>query len=132
MTDDRESPMSEPLVLQLGGDIDIAAVSRLRPACYAVAENPAHPLVLVDLAAVTFMDAAGLGLLVGMRRRRQQFAAELVLRNASQQVTRLLVITGLIHVFPDADLPLAEPSTIIDLRSPCAEGAERRLPSPPR
>ena len=57
-------------------------------------------MAVVDLAAVSFIDAAGLGVLLGAHRRR---AGGLALRAPSRCVRRLLALTG--H---DATFPLLE------------------------
>jgi anti-sigma B factor antagonist len=101
--------MSCPLVLPLRGEIDIAVATSLRPGWYALAEHERLEEIVVDLREVTFMDASGLGLLVGTRNRQQRHGGELRLCNASRCVVSLLRLTGLSDVFPDAELPCDRP-----------------------
>jgi len=76
--------MSGPVVLRLTGEVDMSVVDPLRDSWYATAERDAPPLIIVDLADVTFMDARGLGLLVGVRSRQLRHGGQVCLRAASQ------------------------------------------------
>lgn len=49
------------------GDIDAATSGALRQSLETAVET-GRPLVLVDMSGVTFLDSAGLGVLVGVRR----------------------------------------------------------------
>jgi hypothetical protein len=68
-----------------------------------VAEHAEHEMIDIDLGEVTFMDARGLGLLVGMLTRQERHGGQLRLRRTPAQVTGLLQLTGLQGVFPVAD-----------------------------
>jgi anti-anti-sigma factor len=104
-------------VLRPSGEVDIAAVTRLRPAWLALADATSPELVVVDLAEVTFMDVAGLGLLVGLRNRQQQHGGRVHLRHVPHRVTTLLELTGLAHLFPVERTPRQRaPEPVIDLR----------------
>jgi anti-sigma B factor antagonist len=110
--------MGRPLVLPLRGEIDIAVATSLRPGWYALAEQEHLQEIVVDLQDVTFMDASGLGLLVGTRNRQRGHGGDLRLCNAHAHLLTLLRLTGLSAVFPDADLPCSDleppprPSTV--------------------
>jgi anti-sigma B factor antagonist len=109
--------MGCPLVLPLRGEIDIAVAGSLRSAWYALAAQERLEEIVVDLQDVTFMDASGLGLLVGTRNRQRRHGGDLRLCNASERVMSLLRLTGLSAAFPDADLPCHRPeSSPVDLR----------------
>jgi anti-sigma B factor antagonist len=109
--------MGRPLVLALRGEIDIAVATSLRPGWYALAEQERLDEIVVDLREVTFMDAAGLGLLVGMRNRQRRHGGDLRLCNAPGQVVMLLRLTGLSAAFPDADLPCdRDDPHVVDVR----------------
>ncbi|MCX3061627.1 STAS domain-containing protein [Streptomyces beihaiensis] len=61
-------PESGFTVVELAGEIDIAATLALRPRLIRLATGPS-PALAVDLRHATFLDAAGLGLLVALRSR---------------------------------------------------------------
>jgi anti-anti-sigma factor len=52
---------------------------------------------VVDLAALTYIDSVGIGLLVASRRRLDAEGRTFSVRNPAPQVRRLLEITGLIE-----------------------------------
>ena len=107
--------MSGLPVLRPKGEIDIAAVIRLRPAWVALGESSC-PVVVVDLAEVTFMDVAGVGLLVALRNRQREHNGAVQLRSVSRQVSRLLELTGLAELFPVESHRQPAPADIVDLR----------------
>jgi len=95
--------MSGPVVLRLTGEVDMSVVDPLRDSWYATAERDAPPLIIVDLADVTFMDARGLGLLVGVRSRQLRHGGQVCLRGVPACVRTLLHLTGLLGVIPLED-----------------------------
>ena len=102
-------------VLRPRGEIDIAAVTRLRPAWLALAAAR-HSVVVVDLSEVTFMDVVGVGLLAALLNRQHAHGGQVYLRQVPAQVTRLLGLTGLAAVLP------VEPVERVDRSQPVAAG----------
>ncbi|WP_030398348.1 STAS domain-containing protein [Kitasatospora purpeofusca] len=82
-----------PLVVRVGGEIDLAAAPRLRRRLTTVLE--ARREVVLDLSEVTFMDCSGLGVLVRARNQADRSGKRLVLRGVGRPVARLLKLTGL-------------------------------------
>ncbi len=80
-----------PTTLAVGGDVDLASAPALRA---ALADRA---VVVVDLADVTFIDAAGLGVLLEAHRRRPD---GVTLRTPSPCVRRLLALAGHDATFP--------------------------------
>ena len=78
------------------GDIDLAGGPLLDTAILRL-EN-SQP-VIIDLAAVEFIDSSGLRSLLSASRRAQERNTSVVLRNPSAGVTRLLGITGTTEQF---------------------------------
>jgi|tagenome__1003787_1003787.scaffolds.fasta_scaffold20796584_2 anti-anti-sigma factor len=91
--------MNGPVVLKLSGEVDIAVVDSLREAWYATAEQDGARPIVVDLTEVTFIDASGLGLLVGIWKRRHCHGGQVCLRGVPPPVRTLLQLTGLLGVF---------------------------------
>ena len=109
--------MSGVPVLRPSGEVDIAAVARLRPTWLALADTALPRVVVVDLSDVTFMDVAGVGLLVALRNRQQQHGGRVHLRHVPARVAKLLELTGLAALFPVERTPRPRtPSQVIDLR----------------
>src|SRR5947209_12448184 len=96
--------MAEPLIIQVrqhpghvlvtvAGEVDISTVGKLRErlAGLAAAGRP----VVTDLDQVTFIDATGLGALVGAARRAAAHGASLQVVCSRPQTRNLLQLTGL-------------------------------------
>ena len=83
--------------LVVRGELDAASAPRLRTQIRS-ALAAGITRVVVDLAAVSFIDAAGLGVIVGARRRLADAGGELEVVDASRPVRRVLEITGLGHL----------------------------------
>jgi anti-sigma B factor antagonist len=90
-------------VASVRGEIDIATAPVLRSALTEAAGGDHLGVggvrLTVDFANVSFIDASGLGVLVGAARRARRDGSELVLRNPSPAMMRLLDITKLVDVF---------------------------------
>jgi anti-anti-sigma factor len=84
----------------VGGEIDIATVSRLRERLFELAAS-GHPVV-VDLEQVSFIDSAGLAALVGTAKRATAHGGSLRVICARPQTRQLFRLTGL-----DEQIPLA-------------------------
>jgi anti-sigma B factor antagonist len=88
-------------VVVLAGEVDLGLVPRVREALdLLLAENRRR--IVIDLALVSFMDSAGIGVLVyGIRRAEAHPGGALRLAAPSAQVRKLLELTGLADVIPE-------------------------------
>lgn len=86
-------------VVAVRGELDISTAPQLRAALIEAIE--AHPgaCIVADLEGLEFVDSAGLGILVGGRRRAQAGDGDLVLVSTGRNVGRILELTGLLQVF---------------------------------
>jgi anti-sigma B factor antagonist len=85
-------------VVTVAGEVDIATVAQLREPLFELAAG-GRPLV-VDLDQVSFIDASGLGALVGAARRAARHGAGLHAVCGRPQTVRLFRLTGLDHQIP--------------------------------
>ena len=84
--------------VEVVGDLDLAAVPRMREQLHAVlAGKPAR--VVVDLTGCGFIDASALAMLLDVHRKAWRQGGVLTLRGCSPRVMRLLSLTGLRRVF---------------------------------
>ena len=81
----------------LRGDLDLATAPELRECLVGVIEEGAR--IVIDLESVTFLDSAGLGILVGGLKRARTYGGELELVCSSSAVLKPIEITGLDRVF---------------------------------
>ena len=94
---------SADVVLRVFGEIDAACVGELRLAIGDALSLVGGPVV-VDLAGVTFIDAAGLGTLVWFARSAGEAGRSARLRNVGPGVQHLLDLTGVRRRFDDASV----------------------------
>jgi len=88
------------VIAALAGDIDISTVSELRECLFELADT--GRTLIVDLNRVTFIDSAGLGVLVGAYRQAIERGGSVHAVCARPQTRRLLWLTGV-----DRRIPLA-------------------------
>ncbi|MEU4834477.1 STAS domain-containing protein [Streptosporangium sp. NPDC023615] len=81
-------------VVEVGGEVDLATASRLHAYLVPLIDGATGPLVL-DLGAVTFMDARGLTALVAIRTRADAAMIPFRLAALPPLVRRLLCLTRL-------------------------------------
>ncbi len=81
----------------LSGRLDVSSASDVRAALHEAIDLGAGDLV-VDLAGVDWVDATGLGVLLGADRRAKQLGRRIVLRDAAPRVRRILRVTRLHRV----------------------------------
>jgi anti-sigma B factor antagonist len=87
----------ETTLLVLRGDLELNTAADLREALVGVIGERAR--IVVDLEAVSFLDSAGLGILVGGLKRARERDGDLELICSSRAVLRPLELTGLDRAF---------------------------------
>ena len=85
-------PILPVVSVTISGEIDIATSPAMGDAL-AAGRGPAH--LEVDMSAVTFMDASGIGVLLAARQRAVDGGGSLTLRAPSWAVRRVTGILGL-------------------------------------
>jgi anti-sigma B factor antagonist len=84
---------TDRVILGLAGELDIASAPRLQEAIESVGVDPSATVVL-DLQQLRFIDSTGLRVILSARARSQEHGKELAVTPGSQQVQRLLSVTG--------------------------------------
>ena len=90
--------MSEHVVLEVGGEVDVYTAPKLRERLVDMV-NAGHKQLVVDLSRVEFLDSTGLGVLVGAHRRLRARDGSLDLVCPHERVLKVFRITGLDNVF---------------------------------
>ena len=84
-------------LVKIGSHLDVRNVAHVRTTLNAVMEStigePAE--IVVDMAALEIIDAAGLGMLTAAHLRAERSGQRLVLRNCSNEIRRVLAVTRL-------------------------------------
>ena len=91
-------------VISVSGELDLASSPALEEELERVAQSDAQ-LVVVDLRGLEFMDSTGLSVLVRAHQRAEENGRRLGLVNGSQQVQRLLTLTGVADRLTLTDVP---------------------------
>ena len=90
----------ESVVLTLGGDATSATVARAT-ACFQQALLAAQPLIVLDLAAVRYVDQRFLGSLLMLRKGLHQRGARLLLVAPSRRLRRLFELNEVAFLLKD-------------------------------
>ena len=88
-------PIPPVLTVTISGEIDIATCRAMRD---ALATGPGQAHLEVDMSAVTFIDASGIGVLLAARREAVEAGGSLILRAPSWAVRRVTGVLGLDEV----------------------------------
>ena len=99
------------VVLTLGGELDLAAVPVLQERLDDAMRGKAA--VIIDLSRVSFIDSAGLGLLVRAERQLRDSGVQLVLVRGPRAVRRVFALTRLDSHFEFCDSPSAALRTVL-------------------
>jgi anti-sigma B factor antagonist len=91
-------------VISVSGELDLASSPALEEELERVAQSDAQ-VVVVDLRNLEFMDSTGLSVLVRAHQRAEENGRRLGLVNGSQQVQRLLTLTGVADRLTLTDVP---------------------------
>jgi anti-sigma B factor antagonist len=99
-----DRPGTAWVVLAVNGDVDIATAPELRTRLARAVDG--HPAVVVDLAAVGFMDSTGLGVLVAAYNRAAAAGRRLVIARPQRIVRNalhLVQVDSVIDVYDSLD-----------------------------
>ncbi|MGZ4182369.1 MAG: STAS domain-containing protein [Solirubrobacteraceae bacterium] len=91
-------------VISVSGELDLASSPALEEELERVAQSDAQ-VVIVDLRHLEFMDSTGLSVLVRAHQHAEENGRRLGLVNGSQQVQRLLTLTGVADRLMLTDVP---------------------------
>lgn len=106
----RDDPRAR--IVRLAGELDFAASPRVE-AILRECEKEATPLLLIDLRELTFIDSAGLRLLIMANWRANAAGRKLSVTRSHASVKRMLALTGLdteLHELDVDALHLGEPA----------------------
>src|SRR6202044_1186265 len=87
-----------PLVVAVSGEIDIASAPKLREELLGALRRHGARLAL-DLGGVTFMDCAGVNVLLAARRHARLEGGWVRVARASRRARNILMLTGLHREF---------------------------------
>lgn len=83
---------ADRVVLSLDGELDMANAPHLQQAIDG--EDAGTRAVVLDLQRLTFLDSTGLRVILAARERCQERGQQFAITRGSEQVQRLLSVTG--------------------------------------
>lgn len=83
------------LTALLSGEIDHHSAAQLRRQIDEQIQSAAPKILILDFAAVTFMDSSGVGLILGRHRLMDALDGVIVVQKAPKDIKRMLAIAGI-------------------------------------
>ena len=84
---------ADRVIIRLDGELDMASGPTLQ-AAVEEADSESKPMLVLDMQGLQFIDSTGLRIVLWARERCQEADREFALTPGSQQVQRLLSVSG--------------------------------------
>lgn len=88
------------LVLKITDEIDDCAVQKIRRRADFEIERYMPKRIIFDFDSVTFMDSAGIGLIIGRYKFANMLGAKLELANLTSSVKKIFEMSGIFKLIP--------------------------------
>ena len=92
------------LILKITDEIDDHNVQSIRRKADYEIERYMPKKIIFDFDCVTFMDSAGIGLIIGRYKFANMIGAKLELSNLTQSVRRIFDMSGILKLIPTVEL----------------------------
>lgn len=92
------------LILKITDEIDDHNVQNIRRKADYEIERYMPKKIIFDFDSVTFMDSAGIGLIIGRYKFANMIGAKLELSNLTQSVRRIFDMSGILKLIPTLEL----------------------------
>ncbi len=92
------------LVLKITEEIDDYSVQKIRRKADYEIERYMPRKVIFDFDCVTFMDSAGIGMVIGRYKEIAMLGGKLELANMSQTVRKIFQMSGVLKIIPETNL----------------------------
>jgi anti-sigma B factor antagonist len=91
------------ILLRLGGELDASSAPELDRRLRELTDE-GHPRVLLDLSGLSFVDSAGVSVLIRAKHDAEERGYTLILRRPTPQVQGVFALLGLLRwLEPDGD-----------------------------
>ena len=90
------------LVFKITEEIDDCSVQKIRRRADYEIERYMPKKVIFDFNSVTFMDSAGIGMLIGRYKFANMIGAKLEVANLTATVKKIFEMSGILKLIPDA------------------------------
>lgn len=88
------------LIFKITDEIDDYSVQKIRGKADYEIERYMPKKVIFDFDSVTFMDSAGIGLIIGRYKFANMLGAKLEVTNLTQSVKKIFEMSGLLRLIP--------------------------------
>ena len=92
------------LILKLTEEIDECTAQKIRRKADYEIERYMPRKVIFDFNSVTFMDSAGIGLIIGRYRIANMLGATIEIANVKDSIKRILELSGILKIINITDL----------------------------
>ena len=92
------------LIFKLNEDIDECAVQKIRRKLDNEIERYMPKEVIFDFNNVSFMDSAGIGLIIGRYRIANMLGGAVEIANVKDSIKRILELSGILKIIPIIEL----------------------------
>ena len=96
--------MDKLLIFKIREEIDECSVKEIRRKADYEIERFMPKEVIFDFDSVTFMDSAGIGMVIGRYKEANMFGGKMVLANLSDSVRKIFEMSGVLKIIPEVDL----------------------------
>ena len=90
------------LIFKMTDEIDDHSVQKIRRKADYEMERYMPKRVVFDFDCVTFMDSAGIGMIIGRYKFANMIGAKLEVSNLTQSVKRIFEMSGILKLIPTA------------------------------
>ena len=91
------------LIFKITDEIDDYSVQKIRRRADYEMERYMPKRVIFDFDSVTFMDSAGIGMIIGRYKFANMIGAKLEVRNLTQSVEKIFEMSGILKLIPIAE-----------------------------
>ena len=92
------------LIFKITEDIDDHTVQKIRRRADYEIERHMPKRVIFDFDSVTFMDSAGIGLIIGRYKFAKMIGAKVEVSNLTKSVKRIFEMSGILKLIPIATI----------------------------
>ena len=96
------------LIFKINEDIDECVAQKIRRKLDNEIERYMPRKVIFDFDSVTFMDSAGIGLIIGRYKFTNMLGGKLEVANLTQSVKKIFEMSGILKLIPIAQLETYE------------------------
>lgn len=92
------------LIIKITDEIDECSVQKIRRKADYEIERYMPKRVIFDFDSVTFMDSAGIGLVIGRYKIANMLGGKLEIANLTQNVKKIFEMCGVLKLIPEVNL----------------------------